>query len=540
MAEREVEVLVVGGGPTGLITAVWLRRLGIHVACIDKLAEPSLRPKGNCIQTRTIELMSMMNLADPLISGGQIATHSASYFDGQEIFSRTFLDLLTDSNFGAVLWTSQADIEQVMTEAFELAGGRIERGSEVVDLTHDGTTAVVGVEADGRRDEIRARWVVAADGSHSTVRRLLGIERTGRDFPQRWAMATVRLEPEMPADQESTFYAHGHPVLYIDPGPSGWVRLVTMSVDQQFDPAAATREMFDELLKAVRAPYRISECDFVGTYFVHEHLATTFRTGNIFLAGDAAHEVTPLAGQGMNTGIQDGINLAWKLAMVVRGTASPDLLSTYEPERMLAARQADRLSESMTDWAITVNDHTLHATDPTDVVRELQTDLSAMDYSQEAQVLLRYPPSVIVQDWLTPEPVPGELYAGDRVPTMYKVTRADGSDSVLTDLISEREFTVIVVNPTPTAEQTAHIDTVVAELVGSTAVFIHLVSDTTRPTESTPNHVLQCPDDVLAALSGGQAAVLVIRPDGYVGARIPLARAETLLPQYFGGIRGVG
>ena len=536
MTDREVDVLVVGAGPTGLIAAVWLRRLGVDVACIDKLPEPSQRPKGNCVQTRTIELMSMMDLAEPLITRGQIATHSASYFDGQEIFSRTFLDLLTDSNFGAVLWTSQADIERVMAEAFELAGGHIQRGCEVVELASDGTIAVATVNTDGGREQIRARWVIAADGSHSTVRRLLGIGRTGRDFPQRWAMATVRLDPAMPADQESTFYAHGHPVLYIDPGPAGWVRLVTMSLDPEFDPADATREMFDELLEAVGAPYRISECDFVGTYFVHEHLATTFRVGNIFLAGDAAHEVTPLAGQGMNTGIQDGINLAWKLAMVQNGTACAELLSTYEPERMLAARQADLLSESMTDWAITVADHTLAATEPTDIIRELKSDLAAMDYSQEAQVLLRYPSSSIVQDWLNPEPVPGELYAGDRVPTMYSVTRADGSESVLTDHISAREFTVVVVDPNSTGDYLADI-AAVSELVGSTATVIRLTSDDIGPTEGTPYVVLRTRDEVLNAFSGGVAAVIVIRPDGYIGARLPLSRAEDLLAEYFAGIR---
>lgn len=538
MKSRDVDVLVVGAGPTGLIAALWLRRLGVEVMCIDKLSEPSIRPKGNCVQTRTIELLSVLGIAEPLIDRGQIATHSTSYFDGEEIFSRTFLDLLTDSAFGAVLWTSQADVERVMTEALAAAGGTLRRGSEIVALDVRADDVVCTIRTGSVEEQVRARWVIGADGSHSTVRELLGVQRGGRDFPQRWIMATVRLAPPMPPDQESTFYAHGKPVLYIDPGPDGWVRLVTMSLDPQFDPTTATQEMFDDLLAAVQAPFRIDECAHVGTYFVHEHLADSFRVGNIFLAGDAAHEVTPLAGQGMNTGIQDGINLAWKMALVAAGDAGDELLDTYELERVLAARQADRLSESLTDWAIAVMGDAMAATDPSEIIRKVRTDLADMDYEQEAQVLLRYPPSPIARDWLASTPVAGQLYAGDRVPTKVAVELGDGHTGNLTDLLSERHFTTLVIDPTGTASPVvAGVRDAFDGAFRGSSVVHHLVAPDAAP-ELSVDAVSTIRADRAARelLSGDVPAVVVIRPDGYIAARIPLTDVDDLLPQFLEGI----
>ena len=538
LKSQDVEVLVIGAGPTGLVAALWLRRLGVQVMCIDKLSEPSTRPKGNCVQTRTIELMSVLGIAEPLIERGQIATHSTSYFDGEEIFSRTFLDLLTDSAFGAVLWTSQADVERVMTEALEAAGGTVRRGSEIVALDVRPDDVVCTIHSGSLEEQVRARWVIGADGSHSTVRELLGISRSGRDFPQRWIMATVRLEPPMRPDQESTFYAHGKPVVYVDPGPDGWVRLVTMSLDPEFDPATATQEMFDDLLAAVQSPFRIDQCAHVGTYFVHEHLADSFRVGNVFLAGDAAHEVTPLAGQGMNTGIQDGINLAWKMALVAAGNADDALLDTYESERVLAARQADRLSESMTDWAVSVMSYTMSATDPAEVVQKLRTDLADMDYAQEAQVLLRYPPSPIARDWLAPAPVAGQLYAGDRLPTKLAIEFDDGHTGNLTDFLSERRFTTLVIDPSDTESQMVAVvrDALDGAFSGESTV-LHLVGpDAARRLGVEGVSTIRADRSAHELLSGDVAAVVVIRPDGYIAARIPLTEVDDLLPQLLGGI----
>jgi len=538
LKSHDVEVLVIGAGPTGLVAALWLRRLGVEVMCIDKLSEPSTRPKANCVQTRTIELMSVLGIAEPLIDRGQIATHSTSYFDGEEIFSRTFLDLLTDSAFGAVLWTSQADVERVMTEALEAAGGTVRRGSEIVALDVRPDDVVCTIHCGSIEKQVRARWVLGADGSHSTVRELLGISRSGRDFPQRWIMATVRLEPPMRPDQESTFYAHGKPVVYVDPGPDGWVRLVTMSLDPEFDPATATQEMFDDLLAAVQSPFRIDECAHVGTYFVHEHLADSFRVGNVFLAGDAAHEVTPLAGQGMNTGIQDGINLAWKMALVAAGNADDALLDTYESERVLAARQADRLSESMTDWAVSVMSYTISATDPAEVVQKLRTDLADMDYAQEAQVLLRYPPSPIARDWLAPAPVAGQLYAGDRLPTKLAIEFDDGHTGNLTDLLSERRFTTFVIDPSGTESHMVAVvrDALDGAFSGESTVLHFVGPDAARRLGVEGVSTIRGDRSTHELLSGDVAAVVLIRPDGYIAARIPLTEVDDLLPQFLAGI----
>ncbi len=490
------------------------------------------------MQTRTIELMSVLGIAEPLIDRGQIATHSTSYFDGEEIFSRTFLDLLTDSAFGAVLWTTQADVEHVLTEALNAAGGTVRRATEIVSLDVRPDDVICTVRCAALEEQVRARWVIGADGSHSTVRDLLGVSRSGRDFPQRWIMATVRLVPPMPPDEESTFYAHGKPVLYIDPGPDGWVRLVTMSLDPNFDPATATQEMFDNLLAGVQSPYRIDQCAHVGTYFVHEHLADSFRVGNVFLAGDAAHEVTPLAGQGMNTGIQDGINLAWKMALVAAGHAGEGLLDTYASERVLAARQADRLSESLTDWAVSVMSDAMSETDPAEVVRKLRTDLAGLNYEQEAQVLLRYPPSPIARDWLTPAPVAAQLYAGDRVPTKLAIELADGHAGNLADLLSERHFTTLVVDPTGTGSDTvAVVRDALDGAFGGSSVVHHLVA-TEAGARSSVDGVSTIRADRTARelLCGDVPAVVVIRPDGYIASRIPLTELADLLPQFLRGI----
>ena len=339
-------ILVVGAGPTGLVTAGLLAAAGIPVDVVERNAGPSDEAKAISIDDESLRVVQraglLADLAPTLVPGTGTRYYGAR---GQELtYARGSQPLRLGHAFKNPF--SQPDLERVLVAT--LARDRrvcLRFGVHARTLDQIGSTVRIGLDAGGGTEAAGYDWVVGADGGQSSLRRLLGIEAEGRSFSDTWLVVdTVR-------DPHRTRYGmhHGSPARpsVIIPGKAGRCRY-----EFRLEPGEGTpgETPAPDLVRRLIGSYRHLEPDDVERatiYRFHARVAARWRVGRVLLAGDAAHMMPPFAGQGLNSGVRDADNLAWKLAAVLQGRADPALLDTYESERRPHAQATVKLSERL-------------------------------------------------------------------------------------------------------------------------------------------------------------------------------------------------
>jgi 2-polyprenyl-6-methoxyphenol hydroxylase-like FAD-dependent oxidoreductase len=336
-------VIVVGAGPTGLMLAVELALAGISCRILERRAEESNLTRAFGVHARTLEVLDMRGMADELISQGLRVPEVRPHLG--KIGLRLDLNH-PESRFPYVLIVPQARTEKLLEARAHALGVEIVRGAEVVGLYQDETGVELTVNgSDGTRSEW-ADYVVGCDGAHSTVRRLLGVGFVGESYDTHIMLADVRLSEELPTAVNA--YVSRDGVVVLPAFGDGWYRAVIWDRRREHVPLNEPLGL-DEVRGSFR---RIAGTDFSmremrwSTRFLSERRqAEHYRVGCVFLAGDAAHVHSPLGALGMNTGIQDAINLGWKLAANIHGWAPPWLLDTYQTERHPVGRDTLRVTD---------------------------------------------------------------------------------------------------------------------------------------------------------------------------------------------------
>jgi 2-polyprenyl-6-methoxyphenol hydroxylase-like FAD-dependent oxidoreductase len=350
VAERPV--LVAGAGPTGLVLALWLTRLGIRVRIVDKAAEPGTTSRALAVQARTLELYRQIGLAGALVDGGVRLDAVNFWVAGRRVARAVFGAMGTGlSAFPYALIFPQDAHERVLIERLAAAGVTVERPVELVGLEDRDAHVVARLRhADGREERCETPYLAGCDGAHSTVRDALGIGFPGGTYEHLFYVADVDARgPAVNGQLHASLDAAEFVVIFPLKG-DGRARFVGVVRDE----AAGQREglAWDDVRTDLlgRMQVQVDRVNWFSAYRVHHRVADRFRRGRAFLLGDAAHIHSPVGGQGMNTGLGDAVNLAWKVADVLRGRASPSLLDTYEPERIAFARRL----VATTDRAFTV------------------------------------------------------------------------------------------------------------------------------------------------------------------------------------------
>ena len=369
------DVAIVGAGPTGLVAACELLRHGISVRLIDARPEPSAHSKALLLWPRSMDVLDRLGVARAA-AGKAIPLRRFSYYSSKRPVAHIDFDTAT---FPQCL--PQRSTEQVLTTLLHELGGTVERGRRLVELDQrpEGVHLVTRAP-DGTTDTMTAGWVIGADGAHSTVRELLGIEFVGATYPNTFmlvdAFATARRRGaggDLLARDIAHYYQSPGGVLVVVPLPDGRSRFFVNAPTGQ---RQASLELLQDVVEQ-RGPGGVDLADpeWISTFEVHHRLVTRMRGGRCFLAGDAAHIHSPAGGQGLNTGLQDAHNLAWKLAAVITGRAAPPLLDTYHRERHAVARQVVRDTDIQTrawlvsaPWKVRVRDVLLRAADSTGVL----------------------------------------------------------------------------------------------------------------------------------------------------------------------------
>jgi 2-polyprenyl-6-methoxyphenol hydroxylase-like FAD-dependent oxidoreductase len=422
-------VLIVGAGLTGLAAAMELSRLRIPVRLIDKLPAPSAMPRTLVVHSVTAELLEQRGLGPETLPASSRVTHAAVYRKGGLIGTAGLA--LDRDHRGHVLLVCRAEMERLLREQLARQDVVVEYGTELVALVQaepgrHGEPGGPGVTAllrhpDGRLEDIAASYLISADGVHGTTGHLLNLPARGMPEGPSYVLADLRLDGDLRGDVISVFLGHRGFVMLL-PADGGRFQCVATdpsahSTDRGEPGMAELRQLMDGCLPGAA---RLRQMRWSSRFLAARRVSPPLRHGRVFFGGDSAYAYSPATGQGVNSGIQDMINLGWKLAMVLQEKAAPDLLGTYAAERLQVTRQIERRAEVaahlLGSGGVLVHELVTRIAPPyhgSDVLLELGADLAG---------------DVIPDYWSSPLSArprgPGSLQPGGSVPDM-RVLAAD-------------------------------------------------------------------------------------------------------------------
>jgi 2-polyprenyl-6-methoxyphenol hydroxylase-like FAD-dependent oxidoreductase len=502
----ESAVLVVGAGPTGLLLASELQRRGVPCHLIDALPGPLHWDRATVLHPRSLQIFEAMGLAKKFLDAGCRQRVIKVHSDGKLLGS---LDLSTcGSVYGFNLGLSEEVTESILTGYLQQHGGEVHRSSRLVNLTPNGEGLLAEIEREGDRYQLHVRWAVGCDGLHSPTRELSRIGFDGHDIAKTWAVFDATVQGW------NDTYEGVFP--FLDASPIILTALPGQRWRVYLRPASDNSDLVADATATLRA--NIPGASFVDVknparFHCHTKIAARFRDGSVFLAGDAAHLCTPAEGHGMNTGLQDAFNLAWKLALVHQGHADQTLLDSYEAERRPVA---EKITQS--------GDRTEHAhslTDPTERRNRDQTITATLadpatrhlEVAAETELNIDYSGSPIICGDANKSLAPG-----NRLPDTIRVQWKDGSSRKLHQLAHRAGHTLILLAG-PNAHPTAFIDlhATLQKLTADSALFEALHG--LGVSRDVPVDI-GCLEPEAAAVLGLEGnTLLAIRPDGYIGLR---------------------
>jgi 2-polyprenyl-6-methoxyphenol hydroxylase-like FAD-dependent oxidoreductase len=353
---QNAKVLIAGAGPVGLTLANELTRYGIPVRIVDKAAARTDKSKALVLWSRTLELFDHAGYVADFLPAGMPA-HGAQISNGKEVMARISLDDI-ESIYPYALMIPQSETERILEERLQKHGVTVERNVELESFTEQGAEIQAMLrKTSGETETVTADWLVGCDGAHSAVRHGLGLPFEGTTQPSDWYLADGHLSGLEPQDRLHIFW-HKDGILAFFPITEGRWRVVADLGTAQADAHRAdpTLEEIQALItRRGSGSIVIKDAYWLAAFRINERKVKHYSRGRVFLAGDAAHIHSPAGGQGMNTGMQDAFNLAWKLSLVMDGIAKPSLLDSYSVERSAVGDRVLRNASRMTDAAVMRN-----------------------------------------------------------------------------------------------------------------------------------------------------------------------------------------
>lgn len=525
--QTDLDVLVVGAGPTGLALACQLARFGVRFRIIDKQPDRGHESRALAVQARSLEVLQAVGLGEVLVRRGRTSTRLMLHVDRARPAEINLGDVgRTDTRFPYILFVSQSETEAALTEHLQSSGAKLERRVELVTFHDAGDGIECVLRHDGRRDEaVRTSYLVGCDGAHSTVRKGAGIPFEGGAYPQQFALGDVEADGALVPDAINAFALGRGMAMFFPLGkPTTW-RVMAMDgtdlkpsrVDSGEDISTHALTLAD-LQTMVADPthgtVRLRDPAWLTRFRLHHRQAVRYQEGRVFLAGDAAHIHSPVGAQGMNTGIQDAWNLGWKLAMVSRGWADLRVLDSYHAERWPVGRTLLQA----TDRLFGTFARSVSGSVPARFLRRLMVQrvvapalarprLRAYAFHFVSQLGIRYRASPGVVEG-TPQLRHGPR-AGDRLPDA-RLQRAEES-TYLQQELSRPRVHLLLCGPV----QSWDVDRV-NRLAGQ---FRDLLSVVYLAKEGAGGALLDIHDEALRQLGVESTAQYVVRPDGHVGFR---------------------
>jgi 2-polyprenyl-6-methoxyphenol hydroxylase-like FAD-dependent oxidoreductase len=491
------EVLIAGAGPTGLVLALWLTRLGVRVRIVDKTSEPGTTSRALAVQARTLEFYGQLGFADKVVEQGRWATEANLWVNGRRAAQINLDGMGSEiSPYPYPLIYPQDEHERLLIERLTELGVTVERETEVLSFIEaDDRVRVKLRKPDGAEEICTVAYVAGCDGARSTTRQHLGIGFSGGTYEHLFYVADVQATGQTVNGDLNIAFDQSDFLVVFPMKSEGRARFIgTVRYVPQKDEELSWESVDKGIVEHLRTDVKC--VNWFSTYHVHHRVADRFRKGRCFLLGDAAHIHSPVGGQGMNTGIGDAVNLAWKLAAVLRGRARVSLLDTYEPERIGFARRlvatTDRAFTAVTSSSIVARLIRLRIIPLLAPLLFSSRAMRRLLFRTISQVNVNYRRSSLSRGRA------GSIYAGDRLPW---VKTEDSEDNFL---------------PLKSLDWQLHVYGDVTQEVQSLSMERKLP-------------LLVFPWRPVMKQSGlRRNALYLVRPDGYVAVAIDRNRAETV------------
>jgi 3-(3-hydroxy-phenyl)propionate hydroxylase len=440
--DHSAQVLVVGAGPTGLVAACELTRRGIGCRIIDKELAISTKSRAIAIQARTLEILQIADLnVGAFLQRGHTVQHGSIYDQGGDLLAQIDFDRL-QTKYRFMLLLPQNETEEIFEKRLNGYEVKVERGTELVACEQDHSGVRVRLQRnDGTLETAEFAWLLGCDGAHSSVRHLLDFSFEGGSYQDAFMLADVHVDANLDTSAFQVFTTAQGPLAFF-PLKDSRYRIVADNSPKNWGDEP-TLEQCQSLVDE-RGPggIRLHSPRWLSKFRLHHRQVRELRKGRVFLAGDAAHIHSPAGGQGMNTGIQDVLNLAWKLAFVIRGLSDPALLGTYQSERLpideMVIRNSDRLTRLVTlksPIARYLRDHLVPIASSFGRIRQKAGEAVS-------ELGIGYQHSEICEDHVAPG---SDIRAGERAPD---VAVANGGEIVsLYDWLSRGDAALLVSVP---------------------------------------------------------------------------------------------
>ena len=542
MTAPEVDVLVVGAGPTGLTLACQLARFGSRFRIIDKQPDRARESRALGVQARTLEVLQALGLGEALAARGRTTTRLMLHVDRD---APVAIDLgavpRADTRFPYILFVSQPDTEAVLGGYLEAAGVRIERRVELIGFREESAGVVCVLRhADGREEAVQASYVAGCDGAHSTVRKEADIAFEGGAYPQTFALGDVEADGALVPEAINAFALGRGVAMFFPLGqPATWRVMAmegTVPRPSAADDTVSTQQLSLADLQAMvddptGATVRVHDPVWLTRFRLHHRQAVTYQRGRVFLAGDAAHIHSPVGAQGMNTGIQDAWNLGWKLAMVTRGTADARLLDSYHAERWRVGRSLLRATDRVfgifaravaSRQSVTSLRRVMVRRVVAPALSNPRVRAFAFHFVSQLGIGYRQSPAVAEgEPRLSKGPRPG-----DRLPDA-SILR-DGQPAYLQEVLSSPHLHLLLCGPVAAWSRVDIID-----LAGRFPDVLAINYLTREPSDAA---LVDSSGEALSRLGVDRHATYLIRPDGHVAFRsggTDLRGAAAYLAQWF-------
>jgi len=493
------DVLIVGGGPTGLMLANQLGRRGVRAMIIDRHSGPAQQTRAMAVHARTLEIYSKLGIAERALELGRRGNGANMWAEGKWTARIPLGDIgRSISPFPFVLMLGQDDNERIMGEHLRNWGMAVQWNTELTGINQEpGHVTATLKQPDGSTRTIKVAYVAGCDGGHSAVRELSGITFRGAPYEHVFFVADTEATGPMVADELNVYlWRDGFHLFFPMRGKDRWRVIGILPKKLRGRDDVTFGELSPDIRREAGANLNFKECSWFSTYRIHHRAAEKFRDRRCFLLGDAAHVHSPMGGQGMNTGLQDAYNLAWKLTLVVNGHADAALLDTYEAERLPVARRL--LSTTDRAFVLVVSDSWLAGLFRTRILARIAA--FAMTFERPKQLAFRtlsqtgiaYRESPLSK--MLPGLPDGAPRAGDRFPWLRLRFEANGPVEDLFQKVDDTRYNLIVIGqPAPSGEELGAL------------LSTHVIPDDTHNTQE------------LARVRISGPAFYLLRPDGHVG-----------------------
>jgi len=496
----DTDVLIVGAGPTGLMLANQLGRRGVRVLIIDRHSGPAQQSRALGVQSRTLEIYSKLGIVDRALSLGKAGTGANVWARGRRMARVAFGETgKTVTPYPYIFILGQDDNEIIMGERLRDWGLSVQWNTELTALEQQSTQVVATLkQPDGSMRKVTAAWVAGCDGSRSAVRELNGITFPGAPYEHVFFVADTTATGNMVADQVNIYLLrNGFHLFFPMRGKDHWRLVGILPPDMKDRSDVKFEDLLPSLRQEAGADLAFQSCSWFSTYRIHHRAASRFRDRRCFVLGDAAHVHSPVGAQGMNTGLQDAYNLAWKLALVVQGKAEAALLDSYEEERIPIAQRL--LNTTDRGFRIVVSDNWLAGIFRTQIMARIGALAMKLDRIQRlafrtvSQTGIHYRWSTLSK---SADSLPGGApQAGDRFPWLKLKFSANGPVEDSFQKLDDTRFNLLVFGQPAPAEKFG---------LGDLLAVHAIPPDPVNEAELTRAQI-------------ARTSFYLVRPDGYVG-----------------------